>query len=59
MDQSKYDGKKYTDVEDIVAAADPHKEINWMVKSQALRNQLLDMVSRYQAQNQLVYWQKK
>ena len=33
MDQSKYDGKKYADVEDIVAAAEPHKEINGQVSS--------------------------
>ena len=33
MDQSKYDGKKYADVEDIVAAAETHEEINGQVSS--------------------------
>ncbi|XP_044171015.1 tyrosine kinase receptor Cad96Ca-like [Acropora millepora] len=33
MDQSKYDGTKYADVEDFVAAAKPHKEINGQVSS--------------------------
>ena len=33
MDQSKYDGTKYADVEDIVAAAEAHKEINVQVSS--------------------------
>ena len=33
MDQSKYDGKKYADVEDIVAAAEPLNEINGQVSS--------------------------
>ena len=29
MDQSKYDGTKYADVEDVVAAVKPHPRSKW------------------------------